>query len=105
MQKDWLEEEINEINKEIKKNSKMKKSDTKTMFRFLLFLIPFLGYAIYSNASIECPRCGSELEIGIKAEKGVSWRCKKCKRYNYSETPDWMGNYYCTTCGTRMGDE
>ena len=37
--------------------------------------------------------------------EGVTWRCKRCKYYNYSESPDWKGDYFCLRCGTRKGDE
>ncbi|QLH35993.1 MAG: hypothetical protein HWD61_07535 [Parachlamydiaceae bacterium] len=37
--------------------------------------------------------------------EGVNWRCKRCGYYNYSESPDWKGDYYCLRCKTRKGDE
>jgi hypothetical protein len=37
--------------------------------------------------------------------EGVTWRCKKCGYYNYSESPDWKGDYFCLRCKTRKGDE
>lgn len=38
------------------------------------------------------------------SSKGVQWRCKRCGGFNYSETADWEGNYYCAKCGACKGD-
>ena len=103
--KDWLQDEIEEINKEINNNYKLKNEDTKKMLKFLMILIPLIGYALLANAGIDCPHCGNQIKIDVKMETGHAWRCKKCLKYIYQEIYDWQGYYYCPNCGTREGDE
>ncbi|MFQ5729040.1 MAG: hypothetical protein ACE5GN_01595 [Waddliaceae bacterium] len=97
-QKKWLNEELHK--------TQNRPHDTKMIWKVLPLLISMLFFAIYSHASLQCPTCGTELEVvPVEAGKAASWRCKKCGDFNYSEDPDWKGDYYCGRCGTRKGDE
>lgn len=72
------------------------------IFRILISFIFSLETASL-NAK---PLLTSENQNSFLADyEGVTWRCKRCKYYNYSESPDWKGDYFCLRCGTRKGDE
>ena len=94
-QSDWLDQEIADIKKEVR----IKYPETKTMIKFLLFLLPFSLLA-FSLQSHECPHCKWPLTVKVSQE--VMWRCDTCQYYNSdSSGGDWKGDYYCGKCGNK----
>lgn len=91
----WLEKEISHLNFERKTN---KVNDNKILIRCLCFLLPLLAIVGVVHAQ-DIHTLSSRFETTVAAQ----WRCSTCGRYNYSETTDWKGDFYCI-CGTRMGD-
>lgn len=95
-EKYWFDIETSEISKEMKS----KTCETKSMIKFLLFLIPFSLIAYSLQDEIICPHCDNT--IHIQAYKEVNWRCCKCQYYN-SDTSggDWARDHYCMKCGEK----
>lgn len=76
------------------------------MLRYFLFIFGILcNFEL--NAQLVQPLSSVETsyKIILADYEGVNWRCKRCGYYNYSESPDWKGDYYCLRCKTRKGDE
>lgn len=92
----WLDQEIDDIKKEVRK----KKSETSSMLKFLLFLLPFSLICMELQGVLFCPHC--ERELNLLVVKEVQWRCQSCRYYNSdSSGGDWAGDYYCGKCGAK----
>lgn len=94
--KNWLDKEISILKSTIKKD-KRQESDTKIMFKCLLFCF-FIGTAALSaDPSIICPHCSNSFEIEIESVvKPGTWKCpnKNCGYQNDNRMR------YCSICGT-----
>lgn len=101
MNNEWLDNEIECISKEKKK--KFKNNDTKTMIQFIILLLPllFIGMMLHAKNIDEINRLDSE----CARDDGIWWTCRRCRMSQWSNLRDWMGNYHCSNCGVRAGDE
>ncbi len=69
------------------------------------FLLWFLVFFSITSFTFSQGIRDEEISLLLADYEGVNWRCKRCGYYNYSESPDWKGDYFCLRCGTRKGDE
>lgn len=93
----WTEIEENILIKDMKKKSPEK--DTVTLIYFLLLLtsVVFL---------FSCPKIFSHEPIQYSSQpNGAFWTCKRCRTSQWSNQTDWRGDYYCSKCGVKMGQE
>lgn len=97
MNRDWIDTEEKNILKDMK--NKRYPQDTKTLIFFILVLIPLAFFSFFPKAFAEIP------SAHCSYDEGVFWTCKRCRTSQWSNQRDWMGNYYCSHCGIRKGDE
>lgn len=103
MRNDWISTETRQLLAEKRENdykwrAKRYNQDTMTMILFFILLLPILSLSLKSE----------EFEpVYMYREAGVFFTCKQCRtsQWQDSTSANWRGEYFCTACGTKMGDE
>lgn len=91
----WIDSEVDEIIKEKRKdNKKIKHIDEAKLF----LMIIFCAFSFFMIPSA-CPHAYEISANDICKNEGMSWRCKACGQYCWSNDKDWKGNYHCNSCG------
>jgi hypothetical protein len=96
-----------------KKRKNRYDSDTYTMILYMLLLVPLiltmaLKADVYVNDVYINKDLGVyEIDACVFKDPGVFFTCKRCRNSQWQDAKnaDWRGNFYCTVCGVRMGDE
>ena len=71
----------------------------------LILLCSIFSSPIEATTSFISKKNQPHINQSIVYAKGARWRCKGCGGYNYSETADWKGKYYCVKCDTSKTDD
>lgn len=108
--KQWLTSETEEINAEIKMNKKNPRYDREMYWKISILTIAF--FVIFNSINADCivesqtTVISHEEQMPFETLMSAQWRCKRCNRYIYKDSPDnWRGEYFCPCCGCPMGEE
>jgi hypothetical protein len=89
----YIENEEQEIEKEIRSSKNHKKKERKIMFKFLFAILAVSGYA-YADEYLLCSHF--DKEIDLKKGDTITWQCKYCQRWNLTEN---VRPLKCLCCG------